>query len=180
MDRKPVALLDLDQHVEGGRRAPFEHRLLRAAPAGFFIRKSDGLDAADQVGQGRVEQQVVDGPAMRRADQLDAALGNGAGGRGFQFTPDLVDHDDFRVVVLDRFDHHLMLEHGLAHLHAAGLADRRVRHIAVAADLIGGIHDDHALQFRQDAGRFAQQGGLAHARAPQDEQASCPTRQYPG
>ena len=37
MDGKAVALLDLDQHIEGRRRAAFEHGFLCAAPAGFLI-----------------------------------------------------------------------------------------------------------------------------------------------
>ena len=140
------------------------------APAGFFIRKGDGFNAADQVRQGRVEQQVVNGLAVGGTDQLDAALGNRSGGRRFQFPPDLVDHDDFRVMVLDRLNHYLMLEHGLTHLHPSGLAHGRVRHIPIAADFIGSIHHNDALALGQDAGGFAQQGGLAHTRTSQDEQ----------
>ena len=169
--RQPVAVLDLDQHIEGGRRAALQHGLLRAAPAGFLIRERDRLDPAHQVGQGGVEQQVLQRVAVGRADQLHAALGDGAGGGGFQLAPDLVDDDRFGVVVFHRLDHHLVLQGGRGHLHAAGAAHRRVRHIAVAADLVGGIDDDHALVLRQDAGGFAQHGGLAHAGAPQDQQA---------
>jgi hypothetical protein len=106
---------------------------------------------------------------MRCADQLHAALGDRTRSQGLELAPDLVDDDDFRVVVLDSLDHDLVLEHRLAHLHAARLTYSGMRDIAVAADLVGGIHDDHALRLGQDAGRFAQQGGLAHAGASEDE-----------
>ncbi len=62
-----------------------------------------------------------------------------------------------------------MLEHGLADLHAAGLAHRRMRHIPVTADLIGGVHDDHALGLGEDTGRLAQEGRLANARPAEQE-----------
>ena len=60
---------------------------------------------------------------------------------------------------------------GSAHLHAPGAPDRRVGHIAIPADLVGGIHDDHAFVFGQDAGGFAQHGGLADAGLAQQQQA---------
>jgi hypothetical protein len=62
-----------------------------------------------------------------------------------------------------------MLKHGLTHLHPAGFADRRVRDIPIATNLIGGIYNDDSLRFCQDACRFTKQGGLTHAWAPQDE-----------
>jgi len=46
-----------------------------------------------------------------------------------------------------------------------------MRHVTIAADLVGGIDDDDALFLRQDAGDFAQHGRLADARRPQHEQA---------
>ena len=108
---------------------------------------------------------------MRRADELHTALGDGARGSGFELAPDLVDDNDFGIVILDRLDHHLVLEHRLAHLHAPGAPHSGMRHIAVAADLVGGIDNDHAPGFRQDARGLTQQGGLAHARLAEDEDA---------
>ena len=170
VDRETVTRLDLDQHVEGGRGAPFEHRLLGTAPARFLVRESDRFDAADQVAQGRVEQQVVERDAVRGADELDAALGDGARRLGFEFAADLVNDDDFGVVILDRLDHDLVLERRHFDLHAARLANRGMRHVAVAADLVGGVHDDDALGFGQDARGLAQEGGLAHTGAAENEQ----------
>ena len=80
MDGEFIARLDLDQHIEGGRGAALEHGLLRAAAAGFLVRERDRFDAADQVGQGGVEQQIFERLAVRRADELHAALGDGARG----------------------------------------------------------------------------------------------------
>ena len=53
---------------------------------------------------------------MSGTDQLDTPLGNRPGSLGFQFPPDLINDDDFRVMVFDRFDHHLMLQRGLGDL----------------------------------------------------------------
>ncbi len=64
-----------------------------------------------------------------------------------------------------------MLERGLGHLHAPGAAHGRMRHIAVAANLVGGVDDDHALLLGQDASGLAQQSGLAHAGPAQQQQA---------
>ncbi len=164
-----VALLDLHQHFEGGWGAAFEHGLLRAAAAGFLVGQGDQLDAADQVGQGGVEQQVIERAAVGRADQLDTALGDGAGGQRLQLAADLVDDDDLGVVVLDRFDHHLVLERRRGDLHAAGAADGRVGHVAVAADLVGGVDDHDALVLRQNTGGLAQHGGLTDTRSAQDQ-----------
>ena len=169
VDRKTVTGLDLDQDIECWRGASLEDGLLGPAPARFLIRQGDGFDSADQVAQRRVEQQVVEGLAVGRSDQLDTALGDRARCQGFQFTPDLVDDDDLRVVILHGFDHHFMLQGGLGHLHAARLAHGRMRHIAVPADFIGRIHDHHALRLRQDAGGLTQERRLAHARAAKDQ-----------
>ncbi len=107
---------------------------------------------------------------MRRADQLHAAFGNGARGGRFQFPPDFVDDDNFGIVVLDRFDHHLMLAIRYGHLHAAGATDCGMRHIAVPANFVRGIHDDHALVVRQHARRFPQNGRFADAGRAEQQQ----------
>ena len=73
---------------------------------------------------------------MRRGDELDAALGDGAGRLRLELAPDLVDDDHLRHVVLHRLDHHLVLQRGGGHLHAAGAPDAVVRDVAVARDLV--------------------------------------------
>ena len=80
VDRHPLAVLDLDDDVERRRRLALEHALLRPPAARLLVAEGHALDAADEVGQGRVEHQVVEVVAVRRADELDAALGDGPRG----------------------------------------------------------------------------------------------------
>ena len=171
MDGDPLAIDDLDDDVEGRRRLALEDALLGPPPARLLVAEGDALDPADEVGQGRVEHQVVEVVAVRRADELDAALGDRAGGLGLELRPDLVDDDDLGHVVLDRLDHHLVLERRRADLHPARLADGRVRDVAVAGDLVGGVDDDDALAHvvGQDARGLAQHRGLADPRPAHDQ-----------
>ena len=169
MNGEAIAGLDLDEDVKGGRRAAFEDSLLRTATAGFFVRKCHRFDAADEVAERGVEQKVIERLPMRRADQLHTAFCDGAGGKGFEFTPDLVDDDDFGVVILHGFDHHLVLKHRLADLHATRFAHSRVRHIAIAANFVRGVHDDHTLVLGEDAGGLTQKRGLAYTWATENE-----------
>jgi hypothetical protein len=76
-------------------------------------------------------------------------------------------------VVLDRFDHDVVLEGGCGHLHASGAADCGVGDVAVAPDFVRGVDDDHALVrvVGEDAGDFAQHRRLADAGAPEEENA---------
>ena len=115
---------------------------------------------------------------MRGADELDAALGDGARRVRLELGADLVDDDDLGHVVLDGLDHHRVLEGGRAHLHAAGAADGRVRDVAVAGDLVGGVDDDDALVevVGQDARGLAQHRRLADAGTAHDEDRAGPTR----
>ncbi len=171
MHRQPVALLDFDQDVKGGWRAPFQDGFLGAAAAGFLVGKRDGFNPANQIRESGVKQQVLQRAAMRGGYQLHAAFGDGAGRRRFQLAPDFVNDDDLRIVVLNRFNHDLMLQRGLGDLHAAGAADCRVRHITVAANLVGCIHNHHAGLFGQNAGGLAQHGGFTDSRSPEQQNA---------
>ena len=140
-----LAFLDLDEDVEGGRGFAFEHGLLGAAAAGLLVGQGDGIDAADQVGEGWVHEQVFEGIAVGGADELDAAFGDGAGGDGFELAADFVDDDGFGHVIFDGFDHDFMLQGGRCDLHAAGAADGWVGDVAVAGDFVAGIDDDDAF-----------------------------------
>ena len=82
---------------------------------------------------------------MGGADQLHAALGDRSCGDRLGLGADLVDHDHLGHVVLNRLDHHEVLSLWCTHLHAACLANRRMRNVAVASDLVGGINHHHAL-----------------------------------
>ena len=173
VDRHPVAVLNLDQHGEGRRGLALQHRLLRPAPPRFLIGERHRLDPADQVGEGRVQHQVLEGVAVRRPDQLHPALGDRARRLGLKFRPDLVDHDHLRHVILDRLDHHRVLQRRLGHLHPPRPPDRRMRDVAIPRDLVARIdhHDPLAERVGQHARRLAQQRRLAHPRPPEDEDA---------
>ena len=60
-------------------------------PPRLLVAQGHRLDAADEVGEGRVHHQVLQGVAVGGGDELHAALGDGAGGRGLQLRADLVD-----------------------------------------------------------------------------------------
>ena len=171
VDHHPFAVLDLDDHVEGRRCLALEDALLGPSPARLLVAEGHALDPPDEVGQGRVEHQVVQVVAVGRADQLDAPLGDGPGGLGLELGPDLVDDDDLGHVVLDGLDHHLVLKRRRADLHPAGLADGRMGDVTVARDLVAGIdHDDPlAHVVGQDPGGLAQHRRLADARAAHDQ-----------
>jgi hypothetical protein len=95
-------------------------------------------------------------------------------GRRLELGPDLVDDDHLGHVVLDRLDHDRVLLGGGADLHPPRVPDPRVRDVAVAGDLVGGVDHDHALAqvIGLHAGDLAQHGRLAHARPPQQQDAA--------
>ncbi len=74
-------------------------------------------------------------------------------------------------MVLDCFDHHLMLQGRCGNLHPARPPDCRVGNIPITADLVRGVHDHHPLGFCQDPGSLTQHGGFANPRATEDQQA---------
>jgi len=74
-------------------------------------------------------------------------------------------------MVLDRFDHHLVLERCGWNLHPSGGADARVRNVAIAGDFIAGVDDHNTLSdfIGEDAGHFAEFGGLTDAWTTQQQ-----------
>ena len=108
---------------------------------------------------------------MGSADQLHAALGDGARGLGLEAGADLVDDDHLGGVVLDGLDHDLVLELGSLNLHAARTPDGSMGNVAIAADLVGGVdnHDPLVELVGEDPCRLAQHRGLADARRTQQE-----------
>ena len=108
---------------------------------------------------------------MRRPDERDAALRDRAARARLGLGADLVDDDDLRHVVLDRLDHHVVLARRVRHLHAPRAADRRVRHVAVAADLVRRVddHDAPPELLGQHARDLADRRRLADAGAAQKE-----------
>ena len=108
---------------------------------------------------------------MGGADQLDTTLGDRPGGLRFEFRADLVDDDDLGHVVLDRLDHHLVLDGRRLDLHPARLADGRMRDVAVAGDLVAGVddHDPLAHVVGEHTRGLAQHRRLADAGPAHDE-----------
>src|SRR4051794_24468948 len=100
---------------------------------------------------------------MRGRDQLDAPFGDRARGRGLELGADLVDDDDLGHVVLDRLDHHRVLEERRPHLHAPGATDAWMRNVTVPSDLVRGVDDDDTLSqlVGEQAGAFAKHRRLA-------------------
>ena len=166
-----LPVLDLYEHVKGWGCLALEHGLLRAAASGFLVAERHAIDAAHQVAERGVEQEVFKRDAVGRADQLHPALGDRACCGGLKLAADFVDDDDLRHVVFHGLDHHLVLLRWLGHLHAPGAANGRMRDIAVAADLVGCVDDDRALGVAQHTGCFAQQSGLADTWPAQEQDA---------
>jgi hypothetical protein len=74
-------------------------------------------------------------------------------------------------MVLDRLDHHVVLEARVSHLHPSARANRRVRDVTVTADLVAGVHDHNAAIYfvGQDTSDFPQFGRFSDSRSAQDE-----------
>jgi hypothetical protein len=106
------------------------------------------------------------------SNKLDATLGNRAGSTGFELGTDLIDHDDFRHVVLDGFDHDAVLSRGRGDLHAAGAPDCRMRNVSVTGDLVAGVDDDHAAMqvVRKYAGDLSQHGRFSNTGTAKKEE----------
>src|SRR5688500_7413756 len=92
-------LLDLDNFdydLEGRWRFAFKHRLLRLAAAGFFITEGNRLNAADDIREGRIQEQTIDSIAMGRGHELYATLSDCACSKGILLSTNLIDDDDLR------------------------------------------------------------------------------------
>ena len=163
----------LDQEREGGGVSALQDGLLGAAGASLVVSEGHALDAADEVRERRVLDEVLEELPVRRADEHHAALSDGAASEGLSFGADLVDDDDLGHVVLDGLDHDAVLLAGVRDLHAARRADRRVRDVPIASDLVRGVDDDDPLLqvVAQDARHLADDGGLADAGAPEEQDA---------
>src|SRR5258706_4565827 len=106
---------------------------------------------------------------VRRTNQLHTAFSNQTRRESFKLASDLINDDDFGIVILNGFDHPFMLQHRLADLHATRFANSRMRHITITADLIRCIYDDHAFVLRQNARGLTQESRLANAWSPKNQ-----------
>ena len=179
VDGELVLLLDLDDHVEGRRRLALEHRLLRAAPARLLVGERDRLDAADEVRERRVLQQVLERVAVRGGDELHAALGDGARRERLCCGADLVD-DDHLAACGSRPPR----SSPRAARSGAGTCMRRARPMPGC-----GMSPSPAISFEVSTmttrlpsssastrADFAQQGGLADAGPAEHQDATCRPR----
>ena len=173
MHGQPVPALYLHKDVEGGRRSALEDRLLCAAATCLVVSQRDRMHTSDQVGERRIRDEVLEGVPMGRGDQLDAALGDGAGGVGIHLRADLVDYDDLGHVVLDGFDHDRMLEGRCRNLHPPGAAYAAMRDVAVSPDLVRGVDHDNALAgvVGKDSRHLAEHRRLTDARLAKQQHA---------
>ena len=171
MDIHFVPVLDFHHHIKSRGRFPFQDAFLRAAETGLLVAQGYGLDAAYQVGQGRVHNQVIQGVAVGGSNELDATLGDGAGGGGFLGSAHFVDNDDLGHMVFHGLNHHGVLFGGGRHLHPAGVANGGMGDVAIAGNFVGSINDDDAFAgfVGQRPGYFAQHSGLADAGAAQQQ-----------
>ena len=172
MHQPAVAAVHFHGQGEGRFRGPFKNGLLGAAAAGFLIAQGDRLDAAHQVAEGGVLDQIGQLIAMGGRHQHHAPLGNGARRLGLQLGPDLINDDDLGHVVFDGLDHHLVLQLRPGHLHPARPSDRGVRDVPIPGDLVAGVdHHDPLLQLiGENPGDFAQGGRLADAGASHQQE----------
>ena len=131
-----VAINDLYDHVEGWWRLALQHALLRAASARLVVTESDALNTSDEVSQSWVQHQVVEAIAVGGSDQLHATLGDRSRSDRLSLGTDFVDHDHLGHMVFDRLDHDQVLSLWSTHLHAACLANRGVRDVSIASDLV--------------------------------------------
>ena len=171
VDGQFVPALYLDHHVKRRRGLAFQDALLGSPVPGFLISQGHGLNAANQVGKCGVHDQVVQGVAVGRGDQLHPPFGDGPGRGGLLLGAHLIDDDGLGHVVLNGFDHYSVLLGRCPNLHPPGAADGGVGHVAVAGDLVGRIDDDHPFPgfLGQDPGHLPQHGGFTHAGAAQEE-----------
>ena len=135
-EQRPARIVDLDEHVERRRGLALENRFLRPSPASFLVGQRHALDATEEVVERRVDQEILQRLTVRGGDELNSALGNRARRRRLELSADLVDDDDLGHVVLDRLDHHRVLQHRSLYLHATRPSDAGMRDVAVAADLV--------------------------------------------
>ena len=174
IDRDSLVRLDLDEHLECRRGLALEHALLCSSAAGLLVAQRDRLDAADEVRERRIQHEVLERVAVRGRDELHASLGDGARGGRFLLRTDLVDDDDLWHMVLDRLDHHRVLQRRCGDLHPARAADPGMRDIAVAGDLVRGVDDHHSLAHLvgEDSRDLAQKRRLTDTRTAEEQDAS--------
>src|SRR5579872_3916086 len=98
------ALLLYDD-IEGGRSFTLKNALLRMATPRLLVTEGHGLDAADEIGERRVDQQVAERVTVSGGDKLHAKFGDGASGSRFQFGANFINNDDLGHMIFDGLNH---------------------------------------------------------------------------
>ena len=82
----------------------------------------------------------------------------------FEFAPDFINHNDFGIMVFNRFNHHFMLTFRVIYLHTPRFTNSRVRHIAITTDFVAGINNHYTLIRSQNTRRFTEHGCFTNPR----------------
>mmetsp|Transcript_10904 Transcript_10904/g.32684 ORF Transcript_10904/g.32684 Transcript_10904/m.32684 type:complete len:323 (-) Transcript_10904:435-1403(-) len=173
--RRPLP--HLNHQRERGRRLALQHALLGSPRPRLLITEGDTGDASDEVRQRGVFDEVLQELPVSCANQLHATLSDRSACKGLGMSANLVHNDDLRHVILNSLHHDAVLHGGVRDLHAAGPADGRVGHVSVAANLVAGVNNDHALVHlvAQHTCHLPDHCGLAHA-GPSQEKDGLPVR----
>ena len=107
--RDCLPVQDLDADFKSWLIRSFQHCFLRATSARFIVSQSDGLNATNEIYEGGILEQIFQGIAVCGANQHNASFGNRSCCGRFLLSSDFVDHDYFRSVIFDGFNHHGML-----------------------------------------------------------------------
>ena len=171
VDGELVYIENFDNDIKGRRGFPLKHTLLCSTPPSLFITECNGLDAADQVTERRIEHQVFKRIAVSCTNELDTAFSDGSRGKGFLLGTDFIDDHNLRHVVFNGFNHDGMLKLRSLYLHPACASDGWMRDVAIASDFVGCIHDDHsaAKLIGDDTCSLPKLGGFTNAWATKEE-----------
>mmetsp|Transcript_5795 Transcript_5795/g.22903 ORF Transcript_5795/g.22903 Transcript_5795/m.22903 type:complete len:226 (-) Transcript_5795:487-1164(-) len=168
-----VAFVHFDQNWKRRRTLTLEDGLLAPSRARFVVAERDSLDAADQIGQRRVLDQVLQQLPVRGTNELNTTLGDRSTRQRFGFGTDFIDDDHLGHVILHGFDHDAVLHGRIRNLHSPRAPDGGVRDVAITADLVAGVDDHHAFfeLIAQHTRHFADDRRLSDTRTSQKQHA---------
>jgi hypothetical protein len=171
VDSELVYIENFDNDIKCRRSFPLEHTLLGSTPPSLFITECNGLDAADQVTERRVEHQIFKRIAMSCTNKLYTAFSDGSRGKGFLLGTDFIDDHNLGHVVFNGFNHDGMLKLRSLYLHPACASDGWMWDVAISGDFVGCIHDDHpaAKLIGDDARSLPKLSGFTNAWATKEE-----------
>ena len=104
-----VSIDHLHNDVKRRRSAPLQHTLLHPSSPALLVPQGHRRNAPYHIIQRWVLNDILQDIAVRRRNELDTPLRNGAGRQALIDGPDFVDDDDVWRVVFHRFYHHAVL-----------------------------------------------------------------------